>query len=351
MKISELGEEAFLRELAEKFPPRSSGVVIGIGDDAAVVGFPEGERALLTIDSLIENVHFTRRTLPPRFLGRKAVAVNASDVAAMGGAPLAALLSLSVPGDTDVGSLWQVVMGASERARELDMSLVGGNLSLAPGGIAVDVAVMGATVEGRALRRSGARAGDGLYLSGTIGASTTGLALLQRGMALSPEGGLIVPDGLREGPNSLAEGVIRAHIDPEPRVALGQELNRRKLATACIDVSDGLGLDLHRLCRASGVGARVEEGALPVAPGALAWEGFFRRDATARAVSGGEDYELLFTGNVKKLERFRDEGDFTFTRIGEVVPGERVEIARRNGVVETLTPSGWDHFRATVPRP
>jgi thiamine-monophosphate kinase len=351
MKISELGEEAFLRELPKRFPPWSGDVVVGIGDDAAVVSFPQGERALLTTDSLIENVHFTRRTLPPRFLGRKAVAVNVSDVAAMGGTPLAALLSLSVPGDTDVGSLWQVVGGASERARELDLSLVGGNLSLAPGGIAVDVAVMGATLAGRVLRRSGARAGDGLYLSGRIGASATGLALLQRGMVLSPEGGLIVPDGLREGPISLSEDVIRAHIDPEPRLSLGRELNRRKLATACIDVSDGLGLDLHRLCRASGVGARVEEGALPVAPGVLAWERFFRRDATATAVSGGEDYELLFTGSVTKLERLRDECDFTFTRIGEVVPGERVEIAMRSGALETLAPSGWDHFRATLPRP
>jgi thiamine-monophosphate kinase len=243
------------------------------------------------------------------------------------------------------------VAGADERARELDLSLVGGNLSLAPGGIAVDVTVMGTTVEGRVLRRSGARAGDGIYLSGQIGASSTGLALLQRGMALSPEGGLIVPDGLREGPISLSEGCLRAHIDPEPRLALGRELNRRKLASACIDVSDGLGLDLHRLCRASGAGARIEESALPVAPGVLAWERFFRRDATARAVSGGEDYELLFTGNVKKLDRFREEGEFTFTRIGEIVPGERVEIAKRDGSVDALTPSGWDHFRATVPRP
>jgi thiamine-monophosphate kinase len=210
---------------------------------------------------------------------------------------------------------------------------------------------MGTTVETRVLRRSGARAGDGLYVSGQIGASATGLDLLQRGMALSPEGGLIVPDGLRAGPISMSESVIRAHIDPEPRLALGRELNRRKLATACIDVSDGLGLDLHRLCRASGVGARIEERALPIAPGVLAWERFFRRDATARAVSGGEDYELLFTGNAKKLDRFREEGEFTFTRIGEMVAGERVEIAKRDGGVETLTASGWDHFRATLPRP
>jgi thiamine-monophosphate kinase len=345
MKISEIGEDALLEELARRFPNSRKDVTLGIGDDAAALTPPEGERILLTADSLVEGVHFTRRTLPPRFLGRKAVAVSASDIAAMGGKPLGVLLSLTVPGDTDVGTLWHVIAGVDERASELEMSLLGGNLALSPGGIVVDVTVVGASVSKRVLRRSGARPGDGLYVSGRIGASSTGLALLERGAALAPTGGLIVPDALRGGPMALAEDCIRAHIDPAPRIALGLELNRKRLATAAIDLSDGLALDLHRLCRASGVGARLQEKALPLSPGLLAWEGVWKRDATKRALGGGEDYELLWSArNTRKMERLRDRGDHAVTRVGEVVEGDRVELERRDGTVEVLPSSGWDHF-------
>jgi thiamine-monophosphate kinase len=343
MRLSELGEDAFLRELPKRFP--GAGVVLGIGDDAAILDPPAGERLLLTTDSLVEGVHFVRRWMPPKFLGRKAVAVNASDIAAMGGEPLAVLLSLAVPPESEVEALWQLVEGVHDRARELGMSLVGGNLASSPGGILVDVTVVGGTVRKRALRRSGARPGDGIYLSGKIGAAFTGLKLLEHGAVLAPGGGLIVPESLRGGPIALAEACIRAHIDPEPRVALGRELNRRRLATACIDVSDGLALDLHRLCRASGVGARIEETSLPLSPGLLAWERAWNRDPILSAVSGGEDYELLFTsGNEEKLDRFREQLDLYLTRIGVTIPGERVELSGRDGVVRPLTAKGWDHF-------
>ena len=345
MRLTELGEDAFLRELAKRFPATGETVVLGIGDDAAILDPPAGEHVLLTTDSLVEGVHFARRWMPPRFLGRKAVAVNASDIAAMGGEPLVVLLSLGVPPEGEVEALWQLVEGVHERARELGMSLIGGNLASSPGGIVVDVTVVGATVRKRALRRSGAKPGNGIYLSGKIGAASTGLKLLEHGAVLAPGGGLIVPESLRGGPIALAEACIRAHIDPEPRVALGRELNRRRLATACIDVSDGLALDLHRLCRASGVGARIEETSLPLSPGLLAWERVWKRDPTLSAVSAGEDYELLFTsGSEEKLRRFRERLDIFVTRIGETIEEERVELVGRDGVVHPLSPSGWDHF-------
>jgi len=345
MRLTELGEDAFLRELPKRFPATGETVVLGIGDDAAILDPPAGEHVLLTTDSLVEGVHFARRWMPPRFLGRKAVAVNASDIAAMGGEPLGVLLSLGVPPEGEVEALWQLVEGVHERARELGMSLIGGNLASSPGGIVVDVTVVGATVRKRALRRSGAKPGNGIYLSGKIGAASTGLKLLEHGAVLAPGGGLIVPQSLRGGPIALAEACIRAHIDPEPRVALGRELNRRRLATACIDVSDGLALDLHRLCRASGVGARIEETSLPLSPGLLAWERVWKRDPTLSAVSAGEDYELLFTsGSEEKLRRFRERLDLFVTRIGETIEEERVELVGRDGVVHPLSPSGWDHF-------
>jgi thiamine-monophosphate kinase len=345
MRLSELGEDAFLRELVQRFPPTTENVVLGIGDDAAILDPPEGERLLLATDSLVERVHFSRKWMPPRFLGRKAVAVNASDIAAMGGEPLAVLLSLAVPPDSDVEALWQLVEGVHERARELGMSLVGGNMASSPGGILVDVTVVGATVKKRALRRSGAKPGDGIYLSGKIGAALTGLRLLEQGAVLAAGGGLIVPESLRSGPIAHAEACIRAHIDPEPRVALGRELNRRRLATACIDVSDGLALDLHRLCRASGVGARIEEASLPLSPGLLAWERAWKRDPLSSALGGGEDYELLFTsGSGEKLDRFRAGLDLFVTRIGETTKEERVELVGGDGTLRPLSASGWDHF-------
>jgi thiamine-monophosphate kinase len=211
----------------------------------------------------------------------------------------------------------------------------------------VDVTVVGATVRRRALRRSGARPGDGIYLSGKIGAAITGLRLLEEGAVLAPGGGLIVSEALRSGPLPLAESCIRAHIDPEPRLGLARELNRRRLATACIDVSDGLALDLHRLCRASGVGARIQETALPLSPGLLAWERVWKRDPVLSALGGGEDYELLFTcGSEEKLSRYRERSDIPLTRIGETTSEERVELVGRDGVTRPLRASGWDHFGA-----
>ncbi len=345
MRLKDLGEDAFLRELQKRLPATDANVVLGIGDDAAILDPPEGERLLLATDSLVEGVHFSRKWMPPRFLGRKAVAVNASDIAAMGGEPLYVLLSLGVPRDGEVEALWQLVEGVNERASELDMSLVGGNLASSPIGIFADVAIVGATVSKRALRRTGARPGDGIYLSGRIGASSTGLKLLQQGAVLAPGGGLIVPESLRGGPITLSEACIRAHIDPEPRVALGRELNRRRLASAAIDVSDGLALDLHRLCRASAVGARIEESALPISPGLLAWERLWKRDPTLSAVSGGEDYELLFTSRSgAKLDRFRERLDLLVTRIGEITQDERIELVGRDGIARPLSAAGWDHF-------
>ena len=346
MKLAAFGEDAFLRELQDRVPS-SEHVSIGIGDDAAAVSVPDGEFVLLTVDTLVEGTHFLWETTPPRFLGRKAVAVSASDIAAMGGIALGALLSLSVSGDIEVETLWQIVEGAAQRCEELEIGLVGGNLARSDGRAVVDVTVFGHTQAGKALRRGGARAGDAIYVSGEIGASAMGLWLLQNGASLSPSGGAIMPEALREGPLPLAERCLRAHLDPEPRLGLGRELRAHDLATACIDVSDGLSLDLHRLCRASGTGARIEEQALPLAPGALAWKRGPGGDEVYRALSGGEDYELLFTARDESaIESFRVTSDTALTRIGEMTSDENaVELVRRDGSVEPLGARGWDHFQ------
>lgn len=346
MKLSELGESAFLEELCGRFPADAR-VPIGIGDDAAAVAVPDGESVLLSVDVLVEGTHFTRETLPPRFVGRKAVAASVSDIAAMGGDGLGVLLSLVVSGDPDVETLWAMVEGASEQAGALGMALVGGNVAASDGAIVVDVTACGVTVSGRALRRDGARAGDGIYVSGKIGASACGLELLRRGAVLSPGGSLVVPESLRDGPIAFAEECIRAHMDPAPRLALGRTLNQQTIASACIDISDGLAIDLTRLCKASGVGARIEEPSLPIHPGVLAWGRSWDRDPTEIALSGGEDYELLFTAaETKKLETLRSASELAITRIGEVQSARAsMDLVRRDGTVEPLSSRGWDHFR------
>ncbi len=347
MKLSDLGEDRFLERVRARMPRPGPQVKLGIGDDAAALVIPSGEQALVSTDVMVEGVHFTRRTLPPRFVGRKAVAINASDIAAMGGQPVAVLLSLATPLDTGVGELLELFDGLIARAGELGLDLVGGNLSSSLGPIVLDVTVVGATRKGRLLPRTGARAGDAIYVSGKLGASAAGLSLLNDGMVFSASGGLVVPSALRGGPLPLAEQCLNAHMEPEPRVELGKFLCERGIASACIDLSDGLARDLNRLCAASDVGSRINEAALPIHPGVLAWERLRKKSPLEVALSGGEDYELLFTTRKEeRLEKWRAEFETPLTRIGEVTKAsEGVLLVTLDGERRALEPAGWDHFR------
>jgi thiamine-monophosphate kinase len=348
MKLSELGEDRFLAKLRERIPPPGSHVTLGIGDDAAALQIPNGESVLVSTDVLVEGVHFTRQTLPPRFIGRKAVAVNASDIAAMGGRPLGLLVALSVPIESEEDELFELLDGVVARCGELEIDFVGGNLSASPGPMVVSVSIFGTSLEGIMLRRAGARPGNAIYISGKLGAAAEGLDLLKEGMAVSASGALLVPAKLRGGPVHLAEICLRSHMDPEPRVGLGRFLCEKRAASACIDTSDGLARDLIRLCRESRVGARIEETALPIHPGALAWERVMGRPPLEQALSGGEDYELLFTSSdEKKLDGWPDSENVPLTCIGTVTePAEGIRLTLREGGERELTTGGWDHFQA-----
>ncbi len=347
MRLTELGEDRFLEMLRERVPASGPQVKLGIGDDAAALSLPAGEMALLSTDVLVENVHFTRQTLPPRFIGRKAVAVNASDIAAMGGRPVGLLASVCVPVATEVEELLAVFDGIIERTGELGIELVGGNLSQSPGPMIVDVSILGVSLGGRMLTRHGARPGDSIYVSGKLGAAAQGLDLLKEGMAVSASGAVLVPRQLREGPVPLAESCLRAHRDPEPRIQLGQFLCEHNLASTCIDLSDGLSRDLKRICRENGIGARIIETALPIHPGVLAWERVRRRPPLEQALAGGEDYELLFTtGDEQKLRDWPDEEGVAVTRIGVVTESNQgVKLRMRDGAERALDSAGWDHFQ------
>lgn len=197
------------------------------------------------------------------------------------------------------------------------------------------------------LLRAGALPGDAIYVSGKLGAAAEGLDLLKEGMAVSAAGALLVPSGLREGPIPLAEICLRCHMDPEPRIDLGQFLCKNDAASSCIDMSDGLVRDLTRLCRESRVGARIEETALPIHPGVLAWERVRRRPPLEQALAGGEDYELLFTSrDEKRLDTWRDSENAPLTRIGTITDArDGVRLVLREGTERELTSEGWDHFQ------
>ena len=298
-------ETAIVEQLRRLAPaPPGSGLVMGIGDDCAIFR-PRSRREdlLFTTDMLIEGRHFLPGTHPAGALGHKALARGLSDIAAMGGEPRFCLLSLALAEWVDarwLGRFWRGLLSLAARA---SCPLAGGDLARAER-FSCDIVVAGAVPRGRALRRDGARTGDAIYVSGRLGGSALGL---ERGRGAA----------------------WKRHIQPEPRLGLGVFL-RRIRATAAMDLSDGLSLDLRRMCLASNVAAEIA--GPPHFPGASA----------EQALHGGEDYELVFTAGPRTRVPEQFEG-LPLTRIGAIVagPAGRVRLDGR-----TLVPGGWDHFRA-----
>ena len=334
-------EDAIVARLAAVFATRRRDVKVGIGDDAAVVSAP-GPLAVTT-DVLFED-HDFRKDADPRRLGRKAVNVNLSDLAAMGARPLWAVLALGLPKRTRADWLDALASGVKEAAAEHGVAVVGGDLT-ASEKIMVAVTALGAAPEAP-LTRKGAEPGDALFVSGTLGAAAAGLRLLEKGYRLSAEREALDPKG-RRVPAPRAQEVarlIRHQIDPRPQLELGSLLASRSLASAAIDVSDGLARDLYRLCRASDVGATVESDRLPV-DSALADLGELAGlEPFAAALYGGEDFGLLFTVPKKKLAEVEGlAGRFALRRIGTIDDGAGVRLVR-DGRRTPLTDAGFDHF-------
>ncbi len=298
-------EESILERLKRRVAiPRGSGVVAGIGDDCAIFRPPGADEDLLfTTDLLIEGVHFERATHSPAAVGHKALARGLSDIAAMGGDPLFCLVSLALPGWA--GDAWvdRFYAGLLKLAATEGAVLAGGDLARSER-VTCDIVVAGSVPRGCALRRNGARPGDGIYVSGRLGGSALGL-VTRRGLAW------------------------KRHMYPEPRLALGQYLRKKLGATAAMDLSDGLSLDLRRLALASKVAAAIE--APPVFPGAT----------LEQALHGGEDYELLFTvpRGTRVPPRFEN---LPLTRIGAIERGPAGRVLLSG---QPLAALGYDHFR------
>ena len=326
MSLGSCGEFGLIERIRAQVAGRDD-ILIGIGDDCCATVLPPGQVLLTTTDLLIEEIHFRRAWTNFFALGCKAVAVNISDIAAMGGTPRTLSLGLGLPADLSPEEFDQLIAGILSAAREYGAILSGGDTCRSPGGLLLSVTVQGSCKPEQILRRSGARAGDLLYVSGTLGDSALVLRELVAG---------------RIPPADLAG----RHHQPTARLRLGQELAQRRLATALIDLSDGLRADLGHILKASGVGARVNAAALPLSSTfrtALAIE----PGLLDLALAGGEDYELLWSAPpaaAPALAALGTELELPLTCIGEIVAAAGLHVVTADGEEIISAKVGYNHF-------
>jgi thiamine-monophosphate kinase len=334
----QLGERALVEKIRARFA-KPGALIIGIGDDAAVAAPVRGELEVFTTDALVEGVHFDPAYSTYADVGAKALAVNVSDIAAMGAAPRLALLSLILPERLTIADVDALLDGFAAEAAEAKVTVAGGNLTRSSAGgsgsLVVDVTVIGSVRPRRILTRSAGRPGDALYLTGTIGAAAAGLDWLkaQRGARRDPQDA------------ALAECVSK-HRRPTARTRIGAMLGRTRSATACMDLSDGLADAVTQIATQSGTGAAIDAAALPLHAGAIQWLSSKGVDPVTAALSGGDDYELLFSVPKKRRGRLRHviqlSGGVPITRIGELTADKAI-VLNRDGRSERL-PHGFVHF-------
>ena len=328
MKLSRLGEFGLIERIRQK-APAGRAVRIGIGDDAAWIT-NQNNSSLVTADLLIEGIHFDLRWTSLSDLGHKALAVNLSDIAAMGGVPAYVILSLGLPADLDSAQMDAFYRGLQGLAGRTGVALVGGDTNAAVT-LIVSVCLIGHAPYAP-IRRSGARAGDDIYVSGTLGDAALGLKFLQSG-------------GRRESKKRAIAKLIARHHRPEPRLALGLLLAKNRLATAMIDVSDGLLQDLEHVCKASGVGATISQERLPLS---AAYRAVAESGETTTALTGGEDYELLFCGRPQdrtRIERVSERAGVSVTRIGVCAQRSKgIAVIDQLGQAILFRIRGHDHF-------
>jgi thiamine-monophosphate kinase len=330
------GERALIQHIRRRLPAAPPSLLIGPGDDAAVLTPTRGALQVLTTDALVEGVHFDRRFSSLSDIGYKAVAVNVSDIAAMGATPEFVLLSLILPDGFSRPELDQLLDGVLEMAAKAQAAVAGGNISRSPGPLIVDVTATGSVRPRRILTRAGGCAGDFIYVTGSIGGAAAGLAALKSG-TISLEGAATA------GP--LA-GPVRRHQRPEPRLRMGSLLGRNRAASACMDLSDGLADAVRQIAEASGTGATIDASLLPIDPAASGWFEGQGLDPVLSALTGGDDYELLFTVSKKLRGRFRGvqthAQGLPVTRIGELTQAGGLRLSRGGGF-EPI-PEGFTHF-------
>jgi thiamine-monophosphate kinase len=374
-------EHDFIRRIREQTRSRkhSSRLVTGIGDDASVVNQIANRDLLVTTDLLIEGVDFYRDAAPARMLGHKALAVSLSDIGAMGGRPFWSLLSIGMPTET-----WQdnfkdeFFSGYFELADQFAVTLAGGDVSRTKEGIVIDSIVLGEATSGAAILRSGARPGDQIYVTGTLGGAAAGLKLIEMGARLGNSGVTSLPRASKRGGPTVSEGsavdewvssptvregvkvegadaaelkaierLLLRQLRPSPRVGWGIVLGEEGIAGAMIDISDGLSSDLAHLCEESNVGVLIDSASVPIDRDVTQLCGRRALDPLMLALHGGEDFELLFTVHPDNVARLPKRVDgVAISRIGEVTdqPG-KIRITEKNRVWD-LQPEGFEHFKS-----
>lgn len=315
-----LAEKALIARIRRQVS-RSAAVRIGIGDDCAVLRIPVGHEALVTTDFSLEGIHFRRDWHSPESVGHRCLARGLSDIAAMGGQPIATFISLALPRGTPQRWIDGFSRGLLALAKKWSITLAGGDTAESPAGILADVVVLGSAPKGKAILRSGARPGDFIYVTGKLGGSAATLHRLMK----NPRSKL----ALRDFPS---------HFFPEPRLEVGRILREKNLATSMIDLSDGLSTDLSHICDESSAGAEISAEAIPLAA--------IGRPATKvkldSALHGGEDYELLFTASHRKKIPSQIDG-IPITRIGRITGNKKIVLLNK-GRASELKPRGWEHF-------
>ncbi len=329
VSLSSLGEFGLIDRIRARFPQPLL-PELGIGDDAAVLSPSLGMQLLVSTDLLAEGVHFDRSFGPARLLGRKALAVNLSDLAAMGARPRWFFLSLAIPSAFPLDDIEGILDGLAEQAAAHDCILAGGDTCGSKHGLVISVTVMGEQSPELVLKRNGAFPGDDIWVSGWLGDSALGLSLLQEGQRLDGEG-----------------SPIARHLDPVPRLLLGRELAQASLARAMIDISDGLLADLGHVCRQSGCGAELMLEQLPLSERFRAYAAAQQTYPWQMAASGGEDYELCFTASPDNRAAIREIGKksgIPVTVVGKVTSCGQVRACLPNGSIFQPSSSGYTHF-------
>lgn len=331
MKISELGEFELIDKITAGCICSPATVVQGIGDDAAVLLPSLRKLQLATADMLVENIHFTLATISPYQLGWKAVAVNLSDIAAMGGVPLHVLVSLGLPKNSSVAFVDELYAGMKEICHKFQVNIVGGDMVASPDAMVINVTALGEIEPARLVKRSGAQVGDLLLVTGTLGDSAGGLQALQSDQVFS---------------EAKVTRLINAHLTPVPRVEAGQMLAALG-ATSMDDISDGLAEEIHAVTQASGVGARIYRKSIPLSSELLACADILSMRPEELAVFGGEDYELLFTLPPEKMLELQQANlPVSCAVIGEITEAEDgITIVNEEGYAEQLGRRGYNHFR------
>ncbi len=348
MNLFKVGEQKVIEYIRRRFA-RGGQHLTGIGDDTAILSssaFAPGPKdLLLTTDVLVEDVDFDLRYCPLHQVGFKAMAANLSDIAAMGGMPRFYLVTLGLTGNRSLNEVDEVYEGMADLAYDYKVRLIGGDISATRGGLFVGIVILGEVEKGRAVIRSGARAGDLIFVSGTLGDAAAGLELaMDSSRGSSKKSSLLQRRSMRP--------LVQKQFYPVPQIEAGRLFSTQRIASAMIDLSDGLASDLRHVCEVSRVGAVVEAESLPLSDALLEYTREVRRDPLKYALTGGEDFELLFTvpeGKVSHLMSLVRRKRLNLTKIGRILPrASRIKLKNARGKLVPFPARGYEHFKTNL---